>query len=453
MSVFVNIFEFVQLLAFPLYELLHNFSFRQVTSELRKSGNSSGGVIDYVENFTQFVQSWLPQVDSIFLSTLQFLIAWWLTISALVLTLSVALLRRLAKSPKMQSRKGILSKVFASANNPTWILDLLPIVTLVYIPVFQTYFSTLSCLVDWSSNESVTSLTLSRRDRCLQVTEQPQLYTCLSISGFIVAYYIMTALRTSNEPKPLPGVISFTSRSEVVNKHGAIVLLLIYSIFSIRGIQSSEEKVPADPLVVVRGVLACLVLLFLILYNAAVGACYVLSVNCMKIVGYLFVFWTCVVVTFYTNPENAKFLRALDASAVWLVMLIGWAIIALCFTLVWQKYWKLKVIQEVVYVTELKASTTLAYTQWLPKLFRIKKKASNSQQPPDDDAVIKSPVRTTVIELHSPMNTSVTEPELPASSNRVTKKRVTYSRAPKSLPLPPASLRDLAKDLNSAEDT
>lgn len=54
-----------------------------------------------------------------------------------------------------------------------------------------------------------------RKLRCVGIHDQaPSMYAWFSLTGYMMAYFVLTTIRTAHEPKIIPDVISMTSRSE-----------------------------------------------------------------------------------------------------------------------------------------------------------------------------------------------------------------------------------------------
>ncbi|KAJ3118917.1 hypothetical protein HDU96_006568 [Phlyctochytrium bullatum] len=78
--------------------------------------------------------------------------------------------------------------------------------------------------------ENQAAAILERRIRCSSVLIYPSLNIWLAIFGYVLAYYVFTIFKTSEDPRPQEGIISFTTRSEVL----AVIYTVLYFLFILK---------------------------------------------------------------------------------------------------------------------------------------------------------------------------------------------------------------------------
>lgn len=328
LQLFILFVEFIQLCAFPINDLLKTPAIEQLSYFYPNSPTAK--FKSAMESILSFFISGFPKLDTVFLSSLQFALAWWGTVIGVGLGLVFIYLPKISISTKS-----------------TVMIYTLPIVNLLYLPTMQSFLSVLSCQINWITGFE--SSPWARIRKCQNVVlYEPRSYAAYALTGYVLAYLFMTIFRTSNSPKPKPGVISFTSRSEVFNKNGTLSFLLVYYLFVVR--LDNHNQTALDPLVTVRGVLACLISFVLVVYNVLVGSSYVQSINYVRTLSYCCVFWLSIIVTFYTDPKNQSILLTSNTatSQILVAILVGWVAVFVIFSMFWWVYWEKFLSKKVV---------------------------------------------------------------------------------------------------------
>jgi hypothetical protein len=133
---------------------------------------------------------------------------------------------------------------------------------------------------------------------------------------------ILKLTRTALEPEPEDGTINYTSVSELFTKCSAIVLLLLYTL------------IPTPETTTIRGILAGLFILFIILYIVVFGSTYSKWINFARTLSFIIIFWTSVVVTYYTHPSNSAILYR-SSDTVWITFFVGSVILCGLYSLLY----------------------------------------------------------------------------------------------------------------------
>ena len=322
----VIIVEFIQLASFPVRDLYRNDAF-QLALQLPQ-GTFSKDFMALIRSALAIFSTGLPNVD---FDYVKFVICWWLTIAAVciagIFIAGYYAIRSewvLRKLDSMQKTKNFLTSVDA-----TWILSFLPIVNLLYLVILNAFLERLGCLSSnitptWPAPLEELGLAIQKRQsECLPIySAYPMMHTAYSLVGFTLAFFIFTACRTAQEPKPEDGIINYTSNSELLLKSGAIIILLLYTL------------VPTSATATVRGSLAAIIISLMILYNVVIGSTYSRWINFLRTLSFLAVLWMSLVVTYYT-AEN-QFLELYNTgSGVWNVVVIGWCVVWAAYSLLY----------------------------------------------------------------------------------------------------------------------
>ena len=230
----VIIVEFLQLASFPLRDLYRNNAF-QFALQLPQ-GTFSKDLMSFIRSILAVFSTGLPNVN---FDYVKFVICWWLTIAGVfIAAIFIAgyyairteyLGQKICKSERV-------SRILKGMDG-VWILSFLPIINLLYLIILNAFLERLGCLSSnitptWPAPLVELSLAIQKRQaECLPIySEYPMMHTWYSLAGFTLAFFLFTACRTAQEPKPEEGVINYTSQSELLLKSGAITILLLYTL-------------------------------------------------------------------------------------------------------------------------------------------------------------------------------------------------------------------------------
>ncbi|KAJ3151670.1 hypothetical protein HK101_001873 [Irineochytrium annulatum] len=350
-QVLILLVEFVQLASFPYRDLMSNKDFQKSLylswhgTAQTEGSNFVGGLRRIFSTFSQG----LPSIDTQELSKIQFVVSWWFSLIAVLLAGAGVLLRHCISSNLLGLKQRHMRLLHGN-----WILVFLPLANLFYLVILGAFVQPLGCISSYTdplwppqpaanAEASRVSLNTARYERflqCVPVLLHPQTYLWAPLTGYIMGYYVLTIFKTSEDPHPCLGVISFTTRSEVLNKNFSLILLLLYTL------------IPTADSSTARGVLATQILAIMVYFQIRIGSSYIRPVNFVRTLSFIFVLWMSIVVAFFTAPSQHGFYQLDYDSGVYaspeldprtyhpwqricLVILLGWLVILILYTLLY----------------------------------------------------------------------------------------------------------------------
>ncbi|KAH6568183.1 hypothetical protein BASA62_005614, partial [Batrachochytrium salamandrivorans] len=260
--------EFVQLASFPLRDLLRSVPFQQ--SMLTAEGTGSALFVQTIRQIVSTLSMGLPTINTRFLTTVQFAISWWMLIFGLSLAIIFTGLYHLLRIEKFEDMvsSATLRRVRQIISG-TWVMAPLPLINLLYLIILTALIDPLGCLSDnktplWPATSlAAYALTVQDRERqCLPIHDgNPSLQAWYSLTGFMIGFLLLTICRTAQEPIPRDGTIQYTSRSELLFKNAAVIILLIYVL------------IPSET-TTIRGILAVFIMAAMVAYSILIGSSY-----------------------------------------------------------------------------------------------------------------------------------------------------------------------------------
>ncbi|KAI9229704.1 MAG: hypothetical protein DHS80DRAFT_13552, partial [Piptocephalis tieghemiana] len=193
-QIIVLVFEFIQLLSFPLRDLLDN---TKAAREGEGEGPSkAGSILDDVVN----VLSLLPRLSSYY-----YYIHLWTCFGIILLAAISVLLNRLYG----QWARRPVSRY--------WVSYLIPIVMLLYLPILETFISSVACLAQGPYLLAVGGSSV--RTCPNDISTQRILYTLLSLLAYTIGYLLLTLFVSSYDRLPRPGDMNFKSAGVLFMKN------------------------------------------------------------------------------------------------------------------------------------------------------------------------------------------------------------------------------------------
>ncbi|KAJ1327284.1 hypothetical protein BSLG_010626 [Batrachochytrium salamandrivorans] len=270
--------EFVQLASFPLRDLLRSVPFQQ--SMLTAEGTGSALFVQTIRQIVSTLSMGLPTINTRFLTTVQFAISWWMLIFGLSLAIIFTGLYHLLRIEKFE--------------------DMVSSATLRRV-------------------RQIISGTWDRERQCLPIHDgNPSLQAWYSLTGFMIGFLLLTICRTAQEPIPRDGTIQYTSRSELLFKNAAVIILLIYVL------------IPSET-TTIRGILAVFIMAAMVAYSILIGSSYTRVINVARTISFMCVMWMALVVVYYTSSSQNDLLYQ-TGSGVFTSIITGWVIISLLYT-------------------------------------------------------------------------------------------------------------------------
>ncbi|KAJ1340200.1 hypothetical protein BSLG_005193 [Batrachochytrium salamandrivorans] len=293
--------------------------------------NSEGtGSALFVQTIRQIVSTLsmgLPTINTRFLTTVQFAISWWMLIFGLSLAIIFTGLYHLLRIEKFEDMvsSATLRRVRQIISG-TWVMAPLPLINLLYLIILTALIDPLGCLSDnktplWPATSlAAYALTVQDRERqCLPIHDgNPSLQAWYSLTGFMIGFLLLTICRTAQEPIPRDGTIQYTSRSELLFKNAAVIILLIYVL------------IPSET-TTIRGILAVFIMAAMVAYSILIGSSYTRVINVARTISFMCVMWMALVVVYYTSSSQNDLLYQ-TGSGVFTSIITGWVIISLLYT-------------------------------------------------------------------------------------------------------------------------
>ncbi|KAJ3061123.1 hypothetical protein HK102_009243, partial [Quaeritorhiza haematococci] len=213
-QILVLLVEFLQLASFPYRDLLRSPAFQEallLSKSLRPQNAPSPPsetFINLLRKTVTLFSSWLPEIDTIFLASLQFVVSWWVTVVGVVLAVvgvSMHYALRKEKVVEWLQKPGMrrVRKVLPRVAGGEWVIAFLPLANLTYLLVLGSFIEPLSCISDhetplWPPEnwESQALASLMRETRCYPVYKgNPPVQVWSSLVGFTMAYTLLTVFR------------------------------------------------------------------------------------------------------------------------------------------------------------------------------------------------------------------------------------------------------------------
>jgi hypothetical protein len=322
-QILVLLTEFIQLASFPVRDLFRSASF------LESLAQPQGSSIKY---FISSLHALLASLSTGMISSnynyIKFAVLFWLTAFAFFIAIFftffywVSEMERVSDWLSPSSRKAIATFI-----KGRWIVLLLPLINLFYLVILNAFIDPLSCL---SSNTTPTwpvafedqaIAAQARLYQCVPIyIGAPSMNTWYALTAFTVAFFLFTICRISQDPIPVDGTITYTSKSELWLKMSSISLLLIYAL------------IPTQETAMGRGLMALFLLIFMTLYNVIIGSTHIRWVNSARSLSFLSTLWMCSVTSYYTSDSN-RLLLFYTGAGVFATIGLGWIVIWILYFL------------------------------------------------------------------------------------------------------------------------
>ncbi|KAJ1679237.1 hypothetical protein EV182_002456, partial [Spiromyces aspiralis] len=310
LQVIILLLEFAQLLSFPIRDLLTNISIvRQGTDN-----DTTTRTIDFVVS----VASMFTNLSSRFYIT-QF---WFLFAITLFAAASAAFIHvynnRAIFGLRLPSR--VTSRQWRAASSSLscpqiplfWITYIVPVVSLLYLPILVMLVGSASCLSKLGTEDS--HLASTGILRCDDPSINKPFYLSCTLVVYVLAYVMLTVFVTSYDRIPIKGEIQFKSMGTAFIKN--MSLLLSIDLFLVQNKYSH-----------IRSIISLVIMISMVCFNIHVQPCYVRKINFWR--SYLFcsILWTVLVVAMLTN-EGTTLEKVSDAGvaaviAAGIVILLG----------------------------------------------------------------------------------------------------------------------------------
>ncbi|ORY43623.1 hypothetical protein BCR33DRAFT_738380 [Rhizoclosmatium globosum] len=240
--------EFIQLASFPYRDLLVNQNFQRSLGYDTSTGKSDAvgnEFISWIRSSFSLISAGFPEVSTLVLSNIKFAIAWWISLLGVLVAAGFIGIKGALKEDYAWIKKyPRVKKVLKVLVEGPYIIYFEPLTSIFYLILLGSFIEPLGCLSSnktplWPpqvGNTDAESFMLLqnaiklREEQCAPLLLNPPLQVWFTVIGYLLGYYLLTIFKICDEQKPKDGIVTFTTRSEVLNKNGSLTLLLLYTL-------------------------------------------------------------------------------------------------------------------------------------------------------------------------------------------------------------------------------
>ncbi|KAJ1961105.1 hypothetical protein IWQ62_003983, partial [Dispira parvispora] len=291
------VLEFLQLLFFPLRDLITNTDIIQIN-------DSTSDTLDIIMGLVSF----FPRLSSSF-----FIILFWTVFTAVFVFFFVAIALHWINSSQARREQGRSVPIY-------WVSYFVPIVSLLYLPILVVFVSSAQCL-----SKQVFNLK-DQEDpdqggllKCHAPNVQPVAYFIISLVGYTVAYVMMTTFVTSYDRTPVEGEILFKSKPIAIIKNLSLLLTIDFLL-----VPSHFNRL--------RSTLSLVILIGLVCVNLKLRPCYVDQINFWRSGCFCCILWTGLLVAMLNNQTSQ--VRRMSVGGIVGCIIGGMVAIVIIFVLI-----------------------------------------------------------------------------------------------------------------------
>ncbi|KAJ1647050.1 hypothetical protein J3B02_001028 [Coemansia erecta] len=262
----ILVLEFLQLLSFPIRDLLDAIHLSNKQGMIDDSGSDTA-------NFIIGIITLFANLDSKFyVIQLWFLVA---VITCIFIVMSVIHMYN-AWWPH---------KPFALY----WVKYLLPLANLLYLPMLVMLIGSASCLskIGTEDYKDASSGLL----RCSNPMIVKPLYLAVTLVAYTAGYVILTTFVTSFDRIPIKGEIHYKSQGVAFLKNMSMLL-------------SIDFLLVANSFKHIRSILSLIIVLSMVCFNISTQPCFVSQINYWRSFGFCGILWVALIVTMLTNETD-----------------------------------------------------------------------------------------------------------------------------------------------------
>ncbi|ORZ39544.1 hypothetical protein BCR44DRAFT_1510281 [Catenaria anguillulae PL171] len=281
MQLAILVVEFIQLISFPLRDLLNN-------PALKELGPVTDNLVDVVDRVIRIFTLIPDQLSGRVVSEFQFWGFFSVICTALVLAVTLAVV-----------------KYYFKQNVPMdWVFVFVPPASIFYLPFLVTFVSNAACMTQQYKSQAL---------RCGNQTGSESIYFVCSVLGFLISYLLLTLFLSADERRPIEGDITFKSSSVAFMKNFGFLLVLVSLLVPVQ-----------RP--VTRGLLSWVIITVMCAYNIRKRPCYVYSVNFIRTGTLSLILWTTMVTTVLNDYTT---IRLVGIPTVWVSFVSGYTLVIL----------------------------------------------------------------------------------------------------------------------------
>ncbi|KAJ2449023.1 hypothetical protein GGF42_004910, partial [Coemansia sp. RSA 2424] len=258
----ILLFEFVQLLSFPIRDLIDSIHLvDQVDSDSPDTASFIIGIISLFANLSSrfyIIQLWflvaVIACIAVVMSVIHIYNAWW-------------------------------------PHNPIalyWVKYLLPLANLLYLPMLVMLIGSAACLSKLGTVDSKGAA--SGLLRCNDPAINKPLYLAFTVVTYTAGYVILTAFVTSFDRIPVQGEIHYRSQGVAFLKNASMLLSIDFLL-----VANSYRHI--------RSILSLVIVLSMVCFNISTQPCFVDQINYWRTFGLCCILWVSLLVAMLTNES------------------------------------------------------------------------------------------------------------------------------------------------------
>ncbi|KAJ2361134.1 hypothetical protein H4S01_005403 [Coemansia sp. RSA 2610] len=291
----ILVIEFLQLLSFPIRDLLDAFHIAK-NKELEGGGDGSDTASFIIGIITMFAN----------LSSKFYVIQFWFLVSAIA---CVALVMAAIHTYNAWRPHRPLSLY--------WVKYLLPLANLLYLPMLVMLIGSAACLSKIGTEDYKDSS--SGLLRCDDPSVLKPLYLALTVVAYTVGYVILTTFVTSFDRIPIRGEIHYKSQGVAFLKNMSMLLSIVFLL-----VANSYRHIRSILSLVIVGAMVC--------FNISTQPCFVEQINYWRTYGLCCILWVALIVTMLTNETST--LSNTGIGGVASALAVGAAILLVLFVVI-----------------------------------------------------------------------------------------------------------------------
>ncbi|KAI8867704.1 hypothetical protein GQ42DRAFT_52373 [Ramicandelaber brevisporus] len=275
-QVFILVFEFIQLMTFPIRDLIKNI-------QIYANGNGKAGTKLSEDDSTAWDRA--LSLAALFpnITPGLFVIVFWAVFGLFIILAVIVTVIHL------YNNSGSSSLLDRRPIRLYWVNYFVPVVNLLYLPLLVIFVSSAACVSKDVPN--MTTLQETGIVKCHAPGLSKPLYLVAALVGYAVAYLLMTIFVSSYDRTPVKGEIMFKSVGVAFTKNMSLLLSIDFLL------------IPQDYRHL-RSALSVVIVTALTCYNLQMKPCYTRSVNLWRSAGFCAITWTVTFIAMLTNDDG-----------------------------------------------------------------------------------------------------------------------------------------------------
>ncbi|KAJ2492771.1 hypothetical protein IWW37_001217 [Coemansia sp. RSA 2050] len=287
----ILLFEFVQLLSFPIRDLIDSIHLAdRIDSDSPDTASFIIGIISMFANLSSkfyIIQLWflvaVVACIAAVMSTIHVYNAWW-------------------------PHKPIALY---------WVKYLLPLANLLYLPMLVMLIGSAACLSKLGTDDRKGAA--SGLLRCNDPAIIKPLYLSFTVTAYTAGYVILTAFVTSFDRIPIQGEIHFRSQGVAFLKNASMLLSIDFLL-----VANSYRHI--------RSILSLVIVLSMVCFNISTQPCFVDQINYWRTYGLCSILWVSLIVAMLTNESST--LTKLSIGGIAGALSVGVVVLFIIFVVV-----------------------------------------------------------------------------------------------------------------------